>query len=210
MVGQTLAGKLVSLGHEVKMGARQAGNEKAQAWVASAGPSASAGSFAEAARFAEIVINATAGAWSLEALTAAGAENLAGKILIDVANPIAPNSGMPPQLSFCNSDSLAERIQRTFPASRVVKTLNTVNAAVMVNPALVPGRHHMFLCGDDATAKSEVAALLVSFGWPPESLIDLGGISNARGTEMYLALWLRLWGVLGSSPFNIRVVSNDF
>jgi predicted dinucleotide-binding enzyme len=207
MVGQALASKLVSLGHEVCMGARQANNPRAAAWAAAAGPRVQAGSFADAASFGEIVINATAGAFSLDALRAAGAEHLAGKVLIDVANPIDPTSGMPPQLTVCNTDSLGEQIQRAFPQAHVVKALNTVNAEVMVNPAVLPARHTVFVCGNDAAAKAQVSTLLQSFGWPAESICDLGDISAARGTEMYLALWLRLWGTLGSPHFNIHVVT---
>ncbi len=208
MVGQAIATKLVSLSHEVLMGARQAGNPRATAWAAAAGPQARAGSFADAARFGEIVVNATAGAFSVDALRAAGAEHLAGKLLIDVANPIDPASGMPPQLAICNTDSLAEQIQRAFPQARVVKTLNTVNVDVMVNPALLSGPHTIFVCGNDAAAKAQTVALLHSFGWPAEAICDLGDLSAARGTEMYLALWLRLWGALGSPHFNIHVVTS--
>ena len=167
VVGQTLGGKLVSLGHHVVMGARQAGNDKATAWAAAAGPSASAGTFADAAVHGDLIVNATAGTGSLEALEAAGSENLAGKVLVDVANALDFSGGMPPSLSVCNTDSLGEQIQRRFPEARVVKTLNTVNADVMVQPGIVPGGHTMFLCGNDPTAKQEVRALLESFGWPP-------------------------------------------
>lgn len=206
MAGQTIASKLVSLGHTVMMGSRQAGNEKAVTWVQSAGALAREGAFADAARFGEIVVNATAGAASLAALTQAGTDNLAGKILIDIANPIDPASGMPPALSICNTDSLGEQIQRAFPDTRVVKALNTVNANVMVNPGLVPGDHTIFVCGNDPQAKARVIALLGSFGWASSNILDLGDISNARGTEMYLALWLRLWRTIGTGYFNIRVV----
>ena len=134
MVGQAIAGKLVAVGHEVKMGSREAGNEKAVAWASEAGEGASEGSFADAAGFGEVVVNATAGAHSLEALEAAGAENLAGKVLIDVANALDFSQGMPPTLTVCNDDSLGEQIQRAFPDARVVKALNTINASVMVAP----------------------------------------------------------------------------
>jgi predicted dinucleotide-binding enzyme len=205
MVGHALATRLVELGHEVTMGSRRAGNERAVAWARGAGPRAREGSFADAAAFGEIVVNATAGAASLEALGMAGKENLAGKVLIDVANPLDFSRGMPPSLSVCNTDSLGEQIQRTFPEARVVKTLNTVNADIMVSPGIVPGEHHVFLSGDDAAAKEEVRGLLVSFGWPPGAVIDLGDIKTARGTEMYLALWVRLWAVMGTAAFNVAV-----
>jgi predicted dinucleotide-binding enzyme len=209
MVGQAIASKLVSLGHEVMMGSRQVNNERAQQWVLTVGSDhAHQGTFADAAQYGQVVVNATAGATSLEALRAAGAENLAGKVLIDIANPIDPNSGMPPSLMVCNTDSLAERIQRAFPQARVVKALNTINADVMVTPSLIRGSHNVFLSGNDVDAKALVRELLQSFGWPAADIIDLGDISTARGTEMYLALWLRLWAVLGTPRFNIKVQSS--
>jgi predicted dinucleotide-binding enzyme len=201
-VGLTIATKLVALGHEVNMGSRAAGNEKATAWVESAGEGASEGSFADAASFGEIVFNCTAGAHSLAVLEAAGRESLAGKIIVDVALPLDFSRGMPPSLGVCNTDSLGEQIQRAFPDARVVKTLNTMNAAVMTEP--VGGE--VFVCGDDADAKREVTALLVTFGWPAEHVVDLGVISAARGTEMYLPLWLSLYGALGTGQFNIAIV----
>lgn len=205
MVGATIGRKLTSLGHRVVMGSREAGGEKAIAWVASAGPDASEGTFADAAKHGEILFNCTSGTGSIAALQAAGAENLAGKILVDIANPLDFSRGMPPSLSIGNTDSLGELIQRTFPAARVVKTLNTVNCNLMVNAALVPGDHDMFVCGNDAAAKEEVTGILKSwFGW--QSVVDLGDISGARATEAYLHLWLRLWGRVGHANFNIKVV----
>src|SRR5664280_2030219 len=165
MVGRALAGALVADGAEVRMGARQQGNEMALDWAAGAGERASTGDSASAAAYGEIVINATAGSGSLAALRAAGLA-LDGKVLIDVANPIAPDSGFPPALSIVNTDSLGELIQREFPAARVVKTLNTVNAEVMVQPTLVPGDHTIFVCGNDADAKGTVVDILAGFGWP--------------------------------------------
>ena len=207
MVGRTLAGKLVSLGHEVTMGSRQAGNPNAVAWAREAGERAREGSFADAAAVGEMIVNATAGAASLDALAGAGADNLRGKVLIDVANPLDFSAGMPPTLTVCNRDSLAEQIQRALPEARVVKALNTVNAAVMVEPSLVPGPHTLFVAGDDPEAKREVTGLLESFGWPGEDVMDLGDISAARGTEMYLPLWLRLFGATGTGHLNVRVVT---
>jgi predicted dinucleotide-binding enzyme len=208
-VGQAIAGKLVELGHEVRMGSRQAGNEKAVAWAAQAGDGAGEGSFADAAGFGEVVVNATAGGASLEALEAAGAENLEGKVLIDVANALDSSQGMPPTLSVCNDDSLGERIQRAFPETRVVKALNTVNASLMVSPGTLGESTNLFICGDDEGAKAQVAELLQSFGWGAGRVTDLGDISAARGTEMYLPLWLRIYGALGTSEFNIGIVQGD-
>jgi hypothetical protein len=202
-VGQTIATKLVQLGHEVTMGSRSAGNEKAAEWARAAGDSAAEGSFADAAAHGELVFNCTAGTASLEALRAAGAAELTGKVVVDVANPLDFSKGMPPTLSVSNDDSLAEQIQREFPDARVVKALNTVNAAVMVDP--VPGTH-VFVCGDDAAAKGEVVELLGSFGWERGSVVDLGGIDAARGAEMYLPIWLRIMGALGTPDFNIAIV----
>jgi 8-hydroxy-5-deazaflavin:NADPH oxidoreductase len=206
-VGRTLATKLVSLGHEVMMGSRQAGNEAAAAWAESAGQLADEGSFAEAAGFGELLVNATAGSASVDALVSAESENLAGKVLLDVANPLDFSAGMPPTLTVCNTGSLAEQIQDTFPEVRVVKSLNTVNADVMVDPAIVPGSHNIFMAGDDAAAKETVRELLVAFGWPEADILDLGGIEAARGLEMFLPLWLRLYGSAGTAHLNVKVVS---
>jgi len=205
IVGRTLASKLAELGHEVRMGSRDAANEQAAEWAASAGDGASNGTFADAASFGEVVVNATSGTASLDALRAAGAENLSGKLLVDVANPLDFSGGMPPKLSVCNDDSLGEQIQREFPDARVVKTLNTVNAGVMVEPAAVPGDHNIFVCGDDDAAKAQASELLEAFGWPERSILDLGGIDAARGTEMYLPLWLRLFQAAGTPQVNIQL-----
>jgi predicted dinucleotide-binding enzyme len=203
VVGQALATKLVEVGHEVTMGSRMAGNEKAVAWAEAAGERAQEGSFADAAAFGELIVHCTAGLHSLAALGEAGVANLSGKVLIDVANPLDFSGGMPPTLAVCNTDSLGEQIQSTFEDARVVKTLNTVNAGVMVDPASVPGDHVVFVCGEDADAKQQTAELLESFGWPPGRIVDLGGIRAARGTEMYVIHWLNVMGALGTPQFNI-------
>ena len=203
VVGQTIGGKLADLGHDVKLGSRTATNEKGAKWVAQHGSHASQGTFADAASFGEIVFNCTSGMVSLEALHSAGAANLAGKVLVDVSNPLDFSHGMPPTLSVCNSDSIAEQIQRAFPDAKVVKTLNTTNAAVMVNPSVVPGDHDIFVSGNDAGAKSQVSELLRSFGW--KTIIDLGDISSARGVEMLLPIWLRLMGTFKTATFNFHV-----
>ena len=205
MVGSAIAGKLVSRGHEVRMGSRTAANEKAAAWVSSAGKGASQGTFADAAAFGEIVFNCTSGAGSLDALKSAGAQNLLGKVLVDVANPLDFSKGMPPTLFVSNEDSLAERIQAALPDTNVVKALNTINANVMVNPGRVPGETDIFVCGNDAGAKAQVIRILKQdFGWT--TVIDLGDLTAARGTESYLHLWLRLMGSLKTADFNVKVV----
>jgi predicted dinucleotide-binding enzyme len=209
IVGRTLGSALLSNGHEVRIGSRAAGNEAAVAWSEQIGGPASEGTFADAAGFGELLINATAGAASLEALEMAGFEQLAGKVLLDVANPLDTSRGMPPTLTVCNDDSLGEQIQRALPDVRVVKTLNTVTAAVMVDPMLVEGSHTVFVAGDDASAKAQTAELLQEFGWPASSILDLGGITAARGTEMYMALWLRLWGAAGTPILNVEVRSGN-
>jgi predicted dinucleotide-binding enzyme len=203
VVGQTLGGKLVELGHEVKLGSRTSANEKAAKWVGQHGSRASQGTFAEAASFGEMVFNCTSGMVSLEALRSGGSANLGGKVLVDVANPLDFSHGMPPTLSVCNSDSLGEQIQRAFPDAKVVKALNTMNAGVMVNPSSVPGDHDVFICGNDAGAKSQTSDLLRSFGW--RTIVDLGDISGARGVEMLLPLWLRLMGTFKTATFNFHI-----
>jgi predicted dinucleotide-binding enzyme len=208
VVGATIGSALVRAGQQVMMGSRAKGNEKAAAWAASAGAGAAQGTFAEAAAFGEVLFNCTSGMGSLEALQQAGRDNLRGRILIDVANPLDFSQGMPPTLSVCNTDSLGEQIQRAYPETRVVKALNTMNARVMVQPALVPGEHNLFLCGNDAAAKAEVRAWLTSwFGWPERSFIDLGDIAGARGMEMVLPLWLRLWSALGTPTINYHIAA---
>jgi predicted dinucleotide-binding enzyme len=194
MVGTAIAGKLRELGHDVLIGSRTAGDDAVP--------------FAEAAAHGELVFNCTAGTASLQALEAAGAENLAGKVLVDVANALDFSKGRPPTLSVCNDDSLGEQIQRAFPDAKIVKALNTVNANVMVDPGAVPGEHDMFVSGNDESAKGQVAELLQSFGWPADRILDLGDITAARGQEMYLPLWLRLMGAVGEPAFNIHVVAN--
>ena len=205
-VGRTVGTKLVELGHEVTIGSRTANNEQAAEWVDATGERAAQGTFADAAAFGEIVFNCTAGSASLEALGSVSGEALAGKILVDVANPLDFSEGMPPTLSVANDDSLGEQIQRALPSTRVVKALNTVNANVMVEPGRVPEEHDLFVCGNDEGAKAEVSELLESFGWPRERILDLGDITGARAMEMYLPLWLRLLRKLGTSEFNVRVL----
>jgi predicted dinucleotide-binding enzyme len=203
-VGQAIGLGLVAAGHEVRMGSRSAGGERAADWARRAGSSAGEGTFADAAGFGEVVVNCTAGAASLEALAMAGADRLAGKTLVDVSNPLDFSTGEL-RLTVCNDDSLAERIQGDFPQARVVKALNTVNASVMVDPGAVPGDHVVFVCGDDAAAKTQATALLGDLGWPGERVVDLGDITAARGLEMYLPLWLRMMQALGTATFNIAV-----
>lgn len=217
-VGRTLAEKIDSLGHDVVVGTRDVeatlartepdrlGNPPFAQWQANH-PGVRLVTFADAGRHAEAVINATSGAASLSVLRAVGADHLEQKILIDVANPLDFSTGWPPALSPANTDSLGEQIQRAFPGAKVVKTLNTVNARVMVDPARVPGRHTVFVAGNDSDAKESVTGLLEEFGWNRADVMDLGDLHAARGMEMYLLLWLFVRGVLNTSDFNVNVVS---
>ncbi len=206
MVGSAIGTKLIQLGHKVKMGSRTANNEKAAEWVKTNGANASQGTFADAAAFGEMLFNCTSGSGSLDALKAAGAQNLKEKILIDIANPLDFSKGFPPSLTVCNTDSLAEQIQRTFPQLKVVKTLNTMNYYIMVNPSLVPDDHNVFLSGNDAGAKAKAKEVLHSFGWKEENMIDLGDITTVRGTEQLLPIWVRLFGLWQTSDFNFKIV----
>jgi predicted dinucleotide-binding enzyme len=204
-VGKTIGSKLIQLGHQVKMGSRTSKNEKALAWVKAAGDNASEGTFADAAAFGEIVFNCTSGMASLDVLKAAGETNLNEKVLIDIANPLDSSKGMPPSLSIVNTDSLGESIQRAFPKVKVVKTLNTMNCYLMVNPSLVPGDHTVFVSGNDENAKSKVMDILKSFGWKANNILDMGDITTARGTEQLLPIWIRLWGKLQNPMFNFNI-----
>jgi 8-hydroxy-5-deazaflavin:NADPH oxidoreductase len=207
-VGDAIASKLISLGHQVKMGSRKANNEKAAAFVVKFSENASQGTLADAAQFAEIIFNVTSGAGSIEALTLAGENNLNGKIIVDISNPLDFSKGQPATLFSVNTTSLGEEIQAKFPKAKVVKTLNTMWNGLMVNPRMIGnGDHNVFISGNDAEAKEKVKEILVSFGWTPSNILDLGDITTARGTEMYLPLWLRIWGATQNGAFNIKIVS---
>jgi predicted dinucleotide-binding enzyme len=215
MVGQTIAARLAGLGHEVTVGTRDPqgtlartepdgmGNPAYPVWAA-AHPEVRLATFADAAAGAELVVNATSGPGALPALEAAGADNLAGKVLLDISNPLDFSGGFPPTLFVKDTDSLGEQVQRAFPDALVVKTLNTLNADLMVDPASLGEPSSVFVSGNDETAKATVTELLTSFGHT--DVIDLGDISTARGTEMLLPVWLRLMGALGTAAFNFRIV----
>ena len=214
IVGQTLAGALAAKGHDVMIGTRdpqatlQRSSTRGPAfrdWHASH-QAVKLGTFAEAARFGEVILNATSGSGASLALEGAGAEALGEKILLDISNPLDFSKGFPPTLTVCNADSLAEQLQRAFPRVRLVKTLNTTTAALMVNPRAVGGGDHtMFVAGNDTDAKAKVKEWLGEwFGW--RDVIDLGDVTNARGMEMLLPIWTRLYGALGSPMFNFKIV----
>lgn len=217
IVGQTLATKLADLSHEVMIGTRDVARTMARTEPEAYGhlpfctwkeqqPHVQIGTFAQAAAFGELVVNTTAGSNSLEALKMIDPASLSGKILIDVANPLDFSHGMLPSLSVVNTDSLGEQIQRAFPQAKVVKTLNTMHTTLMVNPTwLANGEHDVFLCGNDPEARAQVKDLLINgFGW--RDVIDLGDITAARGLEMLLPLWLRLWDTLQTPLFNFKIV----
>jgi predicted dinucleotide-binding enzyme len=215
MVGQALAGRLDALGHSVVVGTRDPqatqartepdgmGNPPFSAWHAQH-PAVGLATFAEAAAGADLVFNASSGEAALELLRLAGAENLAGKVLVDIANPLDFSAGFPPTLFVKDTDSLGEQIQRAFPETKVVKTLNTLNASLMVEPKTLGESSTVFVSGEDAAAKAVVVEILESFGH--EDVIDLGGIETARGTEMLLPIWLQLMGTLGTPRFNFKIV----
>lgn len=215
-VGRTFAERLTSLGYTVTMGTRNVaetlaktepdtyGNPALSTWL-NDHETIGLATFADATQQASVLFNCTKGDASVDVLRLAGADNLAGKLLIDVANPLDFSNGFPPSLSVCNTNSLAEEIQRAFPSVRVVKTLNTMTAHLMVNPASLPGDHTVFVSGNDGQAKQETADLLTAFGWKQTNIIDLGDLTTARATEMLLPVWLRLYGVLKTPMFNFHV-----
>lgn len=216
IVGRTLAGRLAELGHQVTFGTRDVeatmartepdaiGNPPFADW-ARAHPQVTLAAFADATATAELVVNATLGNASIAALEAAGREHLAGKVLLDVANPLDSSQGFPPSLFVSNTDSLAEQIQAAFPEAKVVKSLNTMNAFLMADPRqLADGDHTVFVSGDDAEAKQVVTELLHAFGHT--DVIDLGDLSTARGAESVLPIWIRLWGALGVPMFQFKIV----
>lgn len=215
-VGRTLAARFADLGHDVAVGTRDAaatlsrdeadamGNPPFSTW-AGEHPQVALVEFADLAADTDVVVNATNGAGSLDALARVDAEVLDGMVLLDVSNPLDFSRGMPPTLFVKDDDSLGERIQRAFPRARVVKSLNTMTAALMADPAaLAEGDHSVLVSGNDAEAKKAVTSLLESLGHT--DVVDLGDITTARGAEMWLPLWLRLWGALGTPMFNLKIV----
>jgi predicted dinucleotide-binding enzyme len=207
-VGTTIGSKLIELGHEVMIGSRSAINEKAIEFVNKHDTNASNGTFEEAANFGEIIFNCVKGEFSIAALQQSGS-GINNKILIDVSNPTDTSKGAPMQLipELCNTNSLGEKIQKTFPNTKVVKTLNTMWSTLMMIPSMLQeGNHTNFICGNDEEAKKNVKNLLCEIGWKEESVIDLGDITASRGTESLLLLWLRVWGVT-MGTFSFKVVN---
>ena len=217
VVSQTIAEKLVQLGHGVMIGTRDKqvtlaktgkdnfGRPPFSEWLKN-NSKVQFGTYTEAAYFGELLVNATNGFGTMSALETAGKKILVNKVMIDISNPLDFSKGMPPTLFISNTDSLGEQIQRAYPELKVVKALNTMNAYIMVNPALLPDDHNVFLNGNDVNAKNEVKMLLISFGWKEKNIIDMGDISTARGTEQILPIWVRLWGTLQTPMFNFKIV----
>jgi 8-hydroxy-5-deazaflavin:NADPH oxidoreductase len=220
IVGQTFSSRLTGMGHDVLMGTRDVqekineeendryGNPPLRDWIKE-NEAVKLVTFADSAAFGELIINATSGANSLNALDLATEENLRGKIIIDLSNPLDFSKGMPPFLldGLNNTNSLGEEIQKEFPGARVVKTFNTMNCFVMVNPETVGGGNHVnFISGNDSEAKNTVREFIRKFGWADENIIDLGDITAARAQESFLLLWVRLLGALNNPGFNIQIV----
>lgn len=218
MVGQTLAVALAAKGHDVRIGTRDVAKSLASTQPNGYGMPAfgvwlkdhadiKVDTFAQAAQWGELLVNATGGGVSLDVLAQADAGSLGNKVLIDIANDLDFSQGMPPTSRGTDApgSGLAEKIQAAYPKLRVVKTLNTMNAHVMVNPGLVAGGDStVFMSGNDADAKAVVQEILQSFGW--KDIMDLGDITSSRATEMLMPIWLRAWGVLGQTPYNFKIV----
>jgi predicted dinucleotide-binding enzyme len=215
MVGRAHAEKLTALGHTVMLGTKDVettltstekdvmGNQPFREWHKAHG-NIVLGTFHEAASHGDIIYDALKGEVALSVLQTV-AEPLGSKILIDIANPLDFSKGMPPSLAVCNTNSLGEQIQKALPSVKVVKTFNTMNAYLQVDPEkLALGDHDIFVCGNDAASKATVMDLLKNYGW--KNIIDLGDITNARGTEMLLPIWLRLWSALKTPTFNFKIV----
>lgn len=209
MVGQEIASKLVSKGHEVMMGSRTSDNGKANDWVQKSPSLSSQGTFKNAVDYSEgIVFNCTKGQFVFDVLDSIGTESLSGKILVDISNPLDFSNGMPPSLSIVNTDSQGEKIQRDYPDTHVVKTLNTLNNEIMLNPKKISGSHNIFMSGNEETAKTKVKNLLNDFGWSNDQILDIGDITSARATEMLLPIWLRLYGKFGHGYFNFSITKD--
>jgi predicted dinucleotide-binding enzyme len=204
-VARTIGAGFVRLGHEVMLGTRTADNPNATQWRDETG--GLIGSLDDTAAFGAVIVNALNGAAALDAITGLDAASFTRKVLLDAANPLDFSNGFPPSFTVSNTDSLAEQLQRSLPDAHVVKALNTVNTSVMVDPGALHEATDLFICGNDAGAKETVTGLLVELGWSAERVRDLGDISAARGTEAYLALWVRLMSTLGTPTFNVRLVA---
>lgn len=206
--GTTIASKLIELGHQVMFGSRSNTNEKIKKFIQKFDKNVSLGTFEEAANFGEIIFNCIKGEFAIAALKSAG-KGIDNKILIDISIPVDTSKGTPLSLipEFCNTNSLGEEIQKNFPNTKVVKTLNTMWSTLMVNPTMLKnGDHTNFICGNDDDAKNDVKNLLKEIGWNEEAILDLGDITGSRGTEATVLLWLRIWNVT-MGTFSLKVIN---
>lgn len=216
-VGQALTNKLFELGHTVFVGTRNVENTLQQTekdawgnlpisfWIKE-NPEVSLVTFQEAVRMGtDLIVFAMNGQHALSCLESIGSDLLDNKIMMDISNPLDFSNGFPPSLFVSNTDSLGEQIQGKYPNLRVVKTLNTMSNPVMINPKVLKGDHTVFMSGNDNDAKTKVSGVLQSFGWEEHNIFDLGDISTARGTEMILPIWLRLFNKLQTPFYNIHV-----
>jgi 8-hydroxy-5-deazaflavin:NADPH oxidoreductase len=217
MVGRAHAARLADLGMDVCIGTNDVkktfaenkddamGNPPFRVWHTQHTGVKLVG-FEEAAQHGEIIIEALKGEYVVKILKPLG-KRLAGKIIIDVSNPLDYSKGMPPNLFVSNTDSLGEQLQQALPLSKIVKSLNTVSAPLQVDPGkLADGDHTAFVSGNDTLAKERVTEFLKKwYGW--KNVIDLGDITTARGAEMVMALWIRLWNRLKTPMFNYKVVT---
>ena len=209
-VGNLIGSRLIENGHQVMMGGRETNNQKGLDFANKhSSANASYGTFAEASGFGEIIFNATNGWFVLEALKLANTD-FAGKIIIDVTNPLDFTTTPPTLISeFANTNSIGESIQNHYPKAKVVKTLNTFGMTLGVNPKqLNNGDHSIFISGNDQSAKTDTKTLLTEFGWEIDNIIDLGDITGSRAMELYLILGVRMKVLLGESIFNIKVIKS--
>jgi 8-hydroxy-5-deazaflavin:NADPH oxidoreductase len=211
-VAQTFATRLIELGHDVMLGTRDVADTLARQGFAdwqNLNSKAQLGTFAAAAAFGELAINALNGGATISALASCNSADFDDKIIIDLANPLDFSKGFPPSLldGLNNTYSLGEAVQAALPKVKVVKTLNTMFCGIMVNPAMINGGNHSnFICGNDADAKTAVRSILAQFGWADANTLDLGDITNARGTEAVLPIWVRIYGATQTGAFNFSIV----
>ncbi len=184
-VGQTLGAGFIESGHEVMIGSRDPEKADLVAWKDRVGDGGRTGTVAEAAAFGDLVVLATAWDGTEAALALAGADHLAGKVLIDATNPMRFTTRLELTLGF--EDSAGEQVQRWLPGARVVKAFNTVGWELMNRPTIDGGPPDLFICGDDEEAKGTVAELARELGW---DVFDAGDLAAARFTEPLAMLWI--------------------
>jgi 8-hydroxy-5-deazaflavin:NADPH oxidoreductase len=204
IVAKTVTPRLLAAGHSVVLGSRNPRGEGLAEWLVQQTGDVQAASHADAAYSGELVINALPGDITLSALTAITPAALSGKVLLDLANAVVPSDGGM-DLLYPNA-SLAAAIQQALPETLVVKSMNTMSALVMEDPAALPSPTNIFLCGNDADAKQAVSKLLEDLGWLQEAILDLGGIDAARATEHLFPLLAALFGATGTLRLNFAVI----